>query len=78
MEKGNDNAGNKAGDNNVTLINNVPIEKYLECVVGSEMNPSAPKEFLKAHAVISRSCIIGMTLRQHNSGNKGKKTQLTH
>lgn len=39
----------------IHCINILPIEKYLESVAGSEMNPSAPEEFLKAHAVISRS-----------------------
>lgn len=41
------------------VINTLPLEVYLECVVGSEMNPCAPIEFLKAHAIISRSWAAG-------------------
>lgn len=39
----------------IGLINTLPVETYLKCVIGSEMNPLAPPEFLKAHAIISRS-----------------------
>lgn len=54
--------------NNISLINVLPLETYLECVVGSEMNPSAPIEFLKAHAVISRSWALGKILGIHPHG----------
>lgn len=64
--------GNSNNNSNVTLINILPIEKYLECVVGSEMNPTAPLEFLKAHAVISRSWVMGKVLDIHPKGNKGR------
>lgn len=60
------------GRENVTLLNRVPLETYLECVVGSEMNPSSPPEFLKAHAVISRSWALGKILGLHHSGDEGK------
>lgn len=56
----------------VSLVNTVPIETYLESVVGSEMNPAAPFEFLKAHAVISRSWVIGKITGTHLAGKKGK------
>ena len=39
---------------NIHAINRLPVEQYLESVIGSEMNPDAPVEFLKAHAIISR------------------------
>jgi SpoIID/LytB domain protein len=39
----------------VQLVNSLPLEIYLASVVGSEMRGTAPIEFLKAHAVISRS-----------------------
>ena len=42
----------------LTLVNIIPIEKYLESVISSEMNASAPLELLKAHAVISRSWVL--------------------
>ena len=57
--------------NRISLINIIPLETYLECVVGSEMNPESPLEFLKAHAVISRSWALGKISGLHNSGNKG-------
>lgn len=39
----------------IIAINHLPIERYLMSVISSEMNANAPLEFLKAHAVISRS-----------------------
>lgn len=54
------------------VINVVPLEIYLECVVGSEMNPEAPSEFLKAHAVISRSWALGKIINIHNHSEDGK------
>ena len=52
-------------DSPYTLLNTLPLETYLECVVGSEMNPSAPPEFLRAHAIISRSWAAGKILHRH-------------
>ncbi len=60
-------------DQHITLVNRVPLETYLECVVGSEMNPSAPIEFLKAHAVISRSWALGKVLGTHSCDKNGYK-----
>ena len=60
-------------EDNVTLVNTLPLETYLECVVGSEMNPEAPIEFLKAHAVISRSWALGKILGVHPFGEEGKE-----
>ncbi|MCH5240575.1 MAG: SpoIID/LytB domain-containing protein [Muribaculaceae bacterium] len=59
-------------EDNVSLINTLPVETYLECVVGSEMNPEAPIEFLKAHAVISRSWVVGKILNLHPCDSEGK------
>ena len=39
-------------------VNILPVEDYLTSVISSEMNSAAPKEFLKAHAVISRSWVL--------------------
>ncbi len=52
--------------------NTLPLEQYLECVVGSEMNPEAPLEFLKAHAIISRSWVVGKILDSHLKSDEGK------
>lgn len=54
------------------LINRLPLETYLECVVGSEMNPESPAEFLKAHSVISRSWTVGKVLALHDHSDEGK------
>ena len=42
----------------LVAINSVPVEDYLLSVISSEMNGDAPEEFLKAHAVISRSWLL--------------------
>ena len=52
----------------VHLINKLPLERYLMSVTGSEMNPNAPLEFLKAHAIISRSWAMGKLLRSAKGG----------
>lgn len=45
-----------------TVINIVPVEQYLVSVISSEMSSSANIEYLKAHAVISRSWVIRRVL----------------
>lgn len=52
------------------VINRVPLETYLKCVIGSEMNPEAPLEFLKAHAIISRSWVSGKIRKDNSSGKR--------
>lgn len=47
----------------ITAINTVGVEEYLLSVISSEMKPTASLEFLKAHAVISRSWVMAMTSR---------------
>lgn len=42
----------------LVAINSVLTEDYLLSVISSEMNGDAPEEFLKAHAVISRSWLL--------------------
>ena len=44
--------------NNVRAINILPVEEYLASVISSEMKPTASREFLRAHAVISRSWVL--------------------
>ncbi len=45
-------------DETICAINEIPLEDYLTSVISSEMNPAAPIEFLKAHAVLSRSWLL--------------------
>jgi len=48
----------------ISAINEVPLEAYLESVVSSEMSADAPMEFIKAHAIISRSWLAAMLERR--------------
>lgn len=47
-----------AGKEGIITINEIGVEEYLTSVISSEMNASASRELLKAHAVISRSWLI--------------------
>lgn len=51
------------------LLVRLPIETYIRSVVGSEMNALAPAEFLRAHAIVSRSWAAGKVLRAHSTDN---------
>ena len=48
----------------VTAVNIIGVEDYLLSVIASEMRASAGLEFLKAHAVISRSWVMSMVRRR--------------
>lgn len=43
---------------NIVAINTLPVEDYLVSVISSEMKATSSVEFLKAHAVISRSWLL--------------------
>jgi SpoIID/LytB domain protein len=45
-------------DGTISAINEIPLEDYLTSVISSEMSAAAPMEFLKAHAVLSRSWLL--------------------
>ena len=45
-------------DGHLTAVNVVGVEDYLLSVISSEMSATASEEFLKAHAVISRSWVM--------------------
>jgi len=62
----------------VTAVNIVGVEDYLLSVISSEMKGSASVEFLKAHAVISRSWVMSQILKRRNgsvSANLGEVSQ---
>jgi SpoIID/LytB domain protein len=42
----------------IVVINRVDVEEYLTSVISSEMSATASAEFLKAHALISRSWLL--------------------
>lgn len=45
-------------NNRLTAVNVIGVEDYLVSVISSEMSQNSPLEFLKAHAVISRSWVM--------------------
>jgi SpoIID/LytB domain protein len=47
----------------ITAINDILLEDYLKSVIASEMSAEAPLEFLKAHAIASRSWLVAMLER---------------
>ena len=51
-------------ENETWAVNDIPLEKYLKSVISSEMNPQAPLEFLKAHAIVSRSWLLSQLERR--------------
>ena len=61
-------------DGTLTAVNNISLEQYLSSVISSEMNAVAPQEFLKAHAITSRSWLIAMLDRKVNRGATAART----
>ncbi len=59
-------------DGSITVINEIAVEEYLESVISSEMKGSAPMEFLKAHAILSRSWLLSALARR----KKGEETKV--
>lgn len=57
------------------LINLLPAELYLESVISSEMNPNSNIEFLKAHAIISRSWLMKMLDLKRDRLNRRNNTK---
>ena len=45
-------------DGTLAAVNGIRVEDYLKSVISSEMSAEAPMEFLKAHAILSRSWLI--------------------
>lgn len=58
-------------DGCVEAVNVLPVEQYLTSVISSEMSANASLEFLKAHAVISRSWL--MVMKRKTGGRHGTK-----
>ena len=55
-------------DGTIAAINEIPLEDYLQGVISSEMNPEAPLEFLRAHAILSRSWLMAALARKKDKG----------
>ncbi len=56
------------GDGTMAVINEVPVEDYLVSVISSEMSGRAPFEFLKAHAIMSRSWLMAAVGQKGSPG----------
>ena len=52
-------------DGEVRAINRIDIEEYLVSVISSEMSANSSLEFLKAHAIVSRSWLYAQILRKN-------------
>ncbi len=57
----------------ITAINILPAEDYLISVISSEMKATSSLEFLKAHAVISRSWLFAQMEKRRSIQNSGNK-----
>ena len=55
----------------VCAINCLPVEDYLTSVISSEMKATSSLEFLKAHAVISRSWLLAQMERRRRQDTGG-------
>lgn len=53
-----------ADNGGLTAVNIIGVEDYLLSVISSEMKSTASEEFLKAHAVISRSWVLSQIERR--------------
>ncbi|MBR4729322.1 MAG: DUF4922 domain-containing protein [Prevotella sp.] len=53
----------------IVAINELPVERYLTSVISSEMSATSSKEFLKAHAVISRSWLLAQIEKRKQLDN---------
>lgn len=58
-------------EDKICAINQLPVERYLESVISSEMNASASLELLKAHAVISRSWLLAQMAKRNKMAENG-------
>ncbi len=55
----------------ICAINTLPVEKYLESVISSEMSATSSLELLKAHAVISRSWLLAQMKKRKEVAESG-------
>jgi len=61
-----------ADNDTLVAVNEILMEDYLESVISSEMSSEAPLEFLKVHAITSRSWLV-TTLRRFRKGSEPGK-----
>jgi stage II sporulation protein D len=54
-------------DGAIVAVNEISIEDYLQSVISSEMSATAPMEFLKVHAILSRSWLLAALNRKRKT-----------
>ncbi len=64
----------KVNKGEICAINTLDVEDYLVSVISSEMRPTANIEFLKSHAVISRSWLLSLIFRRSQPKEDKPKT----
>lgn len=64
-------------DNKIHVVNVLSIEDYLISVISSEMSATSSLEFMKAHAVISRSWLLAQAQKNRDLQSNHQKYQAT-
>jgi len=62
-------------DKTIAVINEIPLEDYLKSVISSEMSGAAPTDFLKAHAIISRSWLLAALDRKKQTKETSESSE---
>lgn len=50
----------------LVLVNTIPLESYLACVITSEMSSACPIDFLRAQTIAARSWLLALTESKHD------------
>ncbi len=58
----------------ITAINELPVERYLTSVISSEMAATSSLELLKSHAVISRSWLLAQMEKRRQQATSGSNS----
>jgi len=58
----------------ITAINELPVERYLTSVISSEMAATSSLELLKSHAVISRSWLLAQMEKRRQQATSGNNS----
>jgi SpoIID/LytB domain protein len=66
-----------AVEKGILVINRIDVEEYLISVISSEMSATASTEFLKAHAVISRSWLLAQIIKRQRLDGMAKTVYQT-
>jgi SpoIID/LytB domain protein len=64
-------------DGTIVAINEISLEDYLTSVISSEMSGDAPMEFLKTHAILSRSWLLAALDRKKKKNERSTPVSQT-